>query len=173
MLYSCWLWHNRRHQHHLFWKRQFLPRSARVRCLPRNKAFPKILEHHPLRQQTEQSHAITYQIQFNLRPCDKTCHQNGRQLPEPSPTELQLTPPQHRKAHSFSPTFSRQDVINQFYCFYMQIDWWLQPRAVFGQISSVICHTYGQFNGKIIEIGVIIFYILHKTINIIYKFNLN
>ena len=45
-LRSCWLAQHH-HHHHLFLKRPFLPRSARVRRLPRYEASPHIPEHCP------------------------------------------------------------------------------------------------------------------------------
>ena len=44
------------HHHHLFLKRPFLPRSARVRRLPRYEASPHIPEHRPFRVQTKLVH---------------------------------------------------------------------------------------------------------------------
>ena len=48
-----------RHQHHLFLKRLFLPRSARVRRFSRYEASPHIPEHYPFRVQTQLIHMPT------------------------------------------------------------------------------------------------------------------
>ena len=48
--WNKWMDH---HHHHLFLKRPFLPRSARVRRSSRNEASPNIPEHCPFRKQSK------------------------------------------------------------------------------------------------------------------------
>ena len=54
------------HRHHLFFKRPFLPRSARVRRFPRYEASPHIPEHCPFMLQTKHLHVIIYTLSPSL-----------------------------------------------------------------------------------------------------------
>ena len=65
--------------YHLFLKRPFLPRSARVRRFSRYEVSPHIPEHYPFRVQTQLIHIILY----TFSPC----------LPCPYPHISPLPPP--------------------------------------------------------------------------------
>ena len=60
-----WRQHGHHHHHQLFLKRPFLPRSARVRRLPRYEASPHIPEHWLFRVQTTLIRVIFY----TFSPC--------------------------------------------------------------------------------------------------------
>ena len=62
------------HHHHLFLKRPFLPRSARVRHSSRYEAPPHIPEHCPFRMQTQLNHIIIYTFSPSLPPSTRTSH---------------------------------------------------------------------------------------------------
>ena len=62
------------HHHHLFLKRPFLPRSARVRRLPRYEASPHIPENRPFRVQTELVRIFLYTFSPCLPTSAHTSH---------------------------------------------------------------------------------------------------
>ena len=97
---------NYHHHHHLFLKRPFLPRSARVRRLPRYEASPHIPEHRPFLVQTKLVRVFFY----TFFPCLPTpahtshpCHHHISTGRHPSSLFLRSTihmpKPNHYEAH--------------------------------------------------------------------------
>ena len=97
----------RHHHHHLFLKRPFLPRSARVRRSSRYEACPHIPEHCPFRVQTKLNHMVAFthsplHILYSFSPSlpPSTCTSHPRHpiistLTFHMPKPPQSTPPHH------------------------------------------------------------------------------
>ena len=68
------IWNHFHHHHHLFLKRPFLPRSARVRRFSRYEVSPHIPEHHPFRVQTQLIHIILHTFSPSLPAPTRTSH---------------------------------------------------------------------------------------------------
>ena len=66
--------HTTNHHHHLFLKRPFLPRSARVRRSPQYEASPHIPEHCPFSMYTKLLHIILHTFIPSLSPSTRTSH---------------------------------------------------------------------------------------------------
>ena len=105
------------HHPHLFRKRTFLPRSARVRRFPRHEASPPVPEHYPLRVHTQFLHVIPHIFSPNLPAPTRTsrpCHHHISTGRHPVISTLTLhmpKPPQSTTPHHLSHTLNPQKTV--------------------------------------------------------------
>ena len=107
------------HHHHLFLKRPFLPRSARVRCLPRYEASPHIPEHCPFRVQTKFIQIIFYTFSLSLPAPTHLLlpyhlHISTGRHPIISTLTLHMPKPPTTKPHHLSHALNTQKTVQDF-----------------------------------------------------------
>ena len=122
-----------RHHHHLFLKRPFLPRSARVRRFSRYEASPHIPEPCPFRMQTKLIRIILYTFSPSLPApthITRPCHHHistGRHPIISTLTFNMPKPPQYTTPHHLSHALNTQKTVQDLNSLLYHVSSWPPP----------------------------------------------